>query len=250
MNASATDQASTIGRVAALAALTAFLVGLAVATFSDLRVFLPALLRGAVVTLQVSVLSTILFVAVSVLAGVGRSSLNPWIRWPCAIFVEVFRGTSLLVILFWFFFVMPEFGLTLSPLFAGVLGIGLNFGAYGAEVVRGAISAVPRGQIEAGIALNIPAWKRMVRIVIPQAVPIMVPGMSNQMIELIKATALVSAVTLVDITYASVQQNQLHFRTLEIFAITLLLYYCFAQFVRFGMAMLEDYSRRHLTRRA
>ena len=237
-----------IGRVAAIAALTAFLVGLAVATFSDFRVFLPALLRGAVVTLQVSILSIILFYAVAFLAGIGRLSGNIAIRWLSACYIEVFRGTSLLVILFWFFFVLPEFGVTLSPMLAGVLGIGLNFGAYGAEVVRGAISAVPRGQIEAGVALNLPAWSRMVRIIIPQAIPIMIPGISNQTIELIKATALVSAVTLVDITYASVQQNQLHFRTLEIFAVTLLLYYCFAQFVRFGMAMLEDYSRRHLAR--
>ncbi|MGI9414614.1 MAG: ectoine/hydroxyectoine ABC transporter permease subunit EhuC [Hyphomicrobiales bacterium] len=234
--------------MAAIAALTAFLVGLAVATFSDFRVFLPALLRGAVVTLQVSILSIILFYVAAMLAGIGRLSSNTAIRWLSACYIEVFRGTSLLVILFWFFFVLPEFGVTLSPMLAGVVGIGLNFGAYGAEVVRGAIAAVPRGQIEAGIALNLPPWKRMLRIVIPQAIPIMIPGISNQTIELIKATALVSAVTLVDITYASVQQNQLHYRTLEIFAVTLLLYYCFAQFVRFGMAMLEDHSRRHLTR--
>ncbi len=238
------------GRLAAVAALLAFLLGLSVATFSDLRVFLPAILKGAVVTVEVTFWSLILFYVSAFLSGIGRGSKNTFIRWSCVVYIEVFRGTSLLVILFWFFFVLPEFGITLSPIVAGVLGIGLNFGAYGAEIVRGAIVAVPKGQYEACTALNISPLKRMLRIVIPQAVIIMIPGFTNLTIELIKATALVSAVTLVDITYASVQQNQLHYRTLEIFSVTLLLYYCFAQIVRFGMAMLEDYSKRHLLRKA
>ena len=238
-----------MNRVAIVASLIAFLIGLSVATFAELRVFLPALLKGAVVTVQVSVLSILLFLFLSVVTGVARTFGNSAVRWVAVIYTEVFRGTSLLVILFWMFFVMPEFGVTLSPLVAGVAAIGLNFGAYGAEVVRGAIAAVPKGQAEATIALNMSPFRRVTRIILPQAVAVMIPGLSNLTIELIKATALVSAVTLTDITYASVQQNQLHFRTLEIFAITLMLYYCFAQFVRFGGAALEDHFTRHLGRR-
>lgn len=236
------------GRIAAVAALVAFLVGMTVATFADFRIFLPALLKGALVTIQVALWSTALFYVSAFLAGVGRGSRYRFVRWTATIYTELFRGTSLLVILFWFFFVLPEFGVALSPMVAGVLGVGLNFGAYGAEVVRGAILSVQRGQVEAAIALNMSPFRRMTRIILPQALLIMIPGFTNQMIELIKATALVSAVTLVDITYASVQQNQLHYRTLEIFAVTLLLYYCFAQIVRFGMAMLEERSKRHLSR--
>lgn len=239
-----------VGRVSTIAALIAFLVGLSVATFSEMRIFLPALLSGAVVTLQVSVLAALVFYVSAFVAGVCKSSRNRAARWTATVYVEVFRGTSLLVQLFWFFFVLPEFGIVLSPMVAGVLGVGLNFGAYGAEIVRGALIAVPKGQHEACIALNIPRWKRMVRIVIPQAVPIMIPGLGNLTIEMIKATAVVSAVTLVDITYASVQQNQLHYRTIEIFLVTLLLYYCFSQLVRMGAAILEDRSKRHLARRA
>ncbi|SLN73343.1 Inner membrane amino-acid ABC transporter permease protein YecS [Falsiruegeria litorea R37] len=238
-----------MNRVAIVSALIAFLLGLSAATFSELRVFLPAILKGAVVTVQVSVLSIALFLFMSVISGIGRASKNTAIRWISTIYVEVFRGTSLLVILFWMFFVMPEFGLTLSPMVAGVAAIGLNFGAYGAEVVRGAISAVPKGQTEATIALNMSPYRRMTRIVLPQAVAIMIPGMSNLVIELIKATALVSAVTLVDITYAAVQQNQLHYRTVEIFLLTMLLYYCLAQFVRFGGEALEERFTRHLSKR-
>lgn len=237
------------GRLAAVAALIAFLAGLAVATFSEYRIFLPSLLRGAVVTAQVSVLSILFFYVMAFLAGIGRLSKAWPIRWMCSIYIEVFRGTSLLVILFWFFFVLPEFGVVLTPLVAAVLSIGLNFGAYGAEVVRGAVTSVPKGQYEAATALNMPEWKRMVRIIIPQAIIVAIPGLGNLTIELIKATALVSAVTMVDITFASVQQNQIHYRTLDIFLVTLLLYYCFAQFVRFGAAMLEERASRHLARR-
>ncbi|WP_170763261.1 ectoine/hydroxyectoine ABC transporter permease subunit EhuC [Ruegeria lacuscaerulensis] len=238
-----------MNRVAIVSALIAFLVGLSAATFSELRIFLPAILKGAVVTAQVSVLSIILFLFMSLIAGIGRSRGNTAIRWISTIYIEVFRGTSLLVILFWMFFVMPEFGLTLSPMVAGVAAIGLNFGAYGAEVVRGALGAVPKGQTEATVALNMSAYRRMTRIVLPQAIAIMIPGMSNLTIELIKATALVSAVTLVDITYAAVQQNQLHYRTIEIFLITVMLYYCLAQFVRFGGEALEEYFTHHLNKR-
>ena len=236
-------------RVAILAALGAFIIGLSVATFAELRIFLQPILRGAVVTLQISICSWLLFLAASFFAGLGRFQKNKIIRWISTIYIEVFRGTSLLVILFWLFFVVPEFGLYLSPFLAGVIGVGLNFGGYGAEVVRGALTAVPVGQKEAAVALNIKPRNYVFRILVPQAVAIMIPGMVNLTIELIKATALVSAITLVDITYAAVQQNQLHFRTLEVFSIALLLYYCFAQFVRFGGAALEERFTRHLAKR-
>ncbi|MGR4000380.1 MAG: ectoine/hydroxyectoine ABC transporter permease subunit EhuC [Alphaproteobacteria bacterium] len=236
------------GRFAAVLVLLAFLAGLTIATFSEYRIFLPALLRGATVTIKVAVLSILLFYLMAFLAGIGRLNKSRIIRWSSAVYVEVFRGTSLLVILFWLFFVLPEFGVILSPLVAAVLGMGLNYGAYGAEVVRGAILSVPRGQWEASVALNIPPWKRMLRIILPQAILVTIPGLSNLTIELIKATALVAAVTLVDITFASVQQNQIHFRTIDIFVVTIILYYCLAQFVRFGGGMLEVRASRHLAK--
>ncbi len=236
---------STSIRMAAIVVLLAFVAGMVFATFSELRVFLPALLQGAVVTIQVAVLSLVVFFVASVLAGAGRAHSFRPLRWFCAIYVEVFRGTSLLVQLFWLFFVLPEFGITLSPMLAGVLAIGLNYGAYGAEVVRGALRSVPKGQKEAALALNLPPWKRFVRVIFPQAALIMLPGMGNLTIELIKSTALVSAVTLVDITYASVLQNNIHYRTVEIFTITMLLYYILSQIVRFSFGALEVRAARY-----
>jgi polar amino acid transport system permease protein len=160
--------------------------------------------------------------------------------------VEIFRGVSLLVILFWLFFVLPEFGLTLSPYVAALLGISLNAGAYGAEIIRGAVQAVPRGQYEACVTLNMPAWRKYSRIILPQALIIAVPALTNMTIELLKGTALVSAVTLVDVTAAGVRQNQLTYRTIEIFSVLALIYLCLSQVVRFAGALLETGFNRHL----
>ena len=237
-----------VKRIAVVVALSGCIFALIFAAFPEMRAILPALLRGAVVTVQVSVFAALLFLVMSFVAGIAKDSSVGAVRWISIAYIEVFRGTSLLVQLFWLYFVLPEFGIVMTPMAAGILGIGLNFGAYGAEIVRGSMAAVPRGQLEASIALNLTDWRRLTRIEIPQAIMVMTPGMTNLTIELIKATSLVSAVTLVDITYASVQQNQLHYRTLEIFAVTVMLYYCFAQFVRFGGSALEHRFTRHLHR--
>jgi len=224
----------------------AFLAGLYFAVFSSVAEFLPALLNGLTVTVVVAVPSILLAYTVSVIAGLGRlSSLAP-LRWMATGYVEVFRGVSLLVILFWLYFVLPEFGVTLSAYTAALLGISLNAGAYGAEIVRGAVQAVPRGQYEACTTLNIPSWRRYTRIILPQALVIAVPAMTNMTIELLKGTALVSAVTLVDLTAAGVRQNQLTYRTVEIFSLLALIYFCLAQVVRFSGARLEQVFNRHL----
>lgn len=233
-------------RLAGIAALIAFLLGVAAATFTDVRIFLPSLLQGAVVTIQVAFLSFALMIAAALIAGAARTSSIKLVRWSAGWYIEIFRGTSLLVQLFWFYFVMPEFGIALSAMAAGVLGVGLNFGAYGAEIVRGAIQSIPRGQLDASVALNMKPLHRIARVVMPQAMVIMVPPMGNLTIEMVKATSVVSAVTLVDITYASVQLNQLHYRTVEIFMITLGLYYCFSQLIRFSIGIIEARATRHL----
>lgn len=223
-----------------------FLAGLYFAVFSSVSQFLPALLKGLTVTVSVAVPSILFTYAISIIAGLGRlSSLMP-LRWLSAVYVEVFRGVSLLVILFWLYFVLPEFGLTLSAYTAALVGISLNAGAYGAEIVRGAVQAVPKGQFEACVTLNLPIWRRYTRIILPQALVIAVPAMTNMTIELLKGTALVSAVTLVDLTAAGVRQNQLTYRTVEIFTVLALIYFCLAQVVRFSGTQIEHLFNRHL----
>jgi polar amino acid transport system permease protein len=132
---------------------------------------LPLLIQGAWVTLQVTIFGSLLAIVAAILAALGR--MSPWrpLRWFSIAYIEVFRGTSLLVQLFWLFFVLPlpPFNLELSPYSVAIVGLGLHIGAYGAEVMRGAISSVAKGQYEASTALNFSGYKRFRRIILPLA---------------------------------------------------------------------------------
>ena len=188
----------------------------------------PILLRGLDVTVRLTLTSAALAFAIAIVAGLGRLSPFAPIRFLAGAYVEVFRGTSVLVQMFWFFFALPLFGITLTPFVAGVAALALNIGAYGAEIVRGAIRSVPNGQIEASIALNMTPALRMRRVVLPQAFVLMLPPFGNLLIELLKATALVSLITIPDVTFQGVALQQTTGRTTEIFLWLLVLYFALA----------------------
>jgi len=160
-----------------------------------------ALLDGLWVTVQVTVLAAGLGTILSILSGLAGLSSFRAIRWANQVYVDIFRGTSAIVQLFWIFFALPLLGVTISPLMAGFITLGLNMGSYGSEVVRGAVRAVPRGQTEAAIALNLTPLDRMRHIIFPQAAVAMLPPYGNLLIELLKASALVSLITLSDLTF-------------------------------------------------
>ena len=153
------------------------------------------LLLGTVTTIKVLVCSMILYVIISMIFGLMRLSKNLVIQGIATVYIEFFRGTSLLVQLFWVYYVLPFFGISLEAFVAGVVALGLNFGAYGAEIVRGGILAVPKGQWEAAHALNFSPTKRIKRIIISQIFPIILPPAANLTVELLKATALVAICT-------------------------------------------------------
>ena len=218
--------------------------------FDYLAAFGPRLLSGAVVTVQLTVLSAALAIAIAVLMGLMRLSDNPLTRGTATVYIEFFRGTSLLVQLFWIFFVLPLFGLTLEKFTAGVIAVGMNLGAYGAEVVRGAIQAVPKGQHEAALALNMSAAQRMRRIILPQALLIMLPPWGNLMIELLKGTALVALIAVPDLMFQVKQINGTTFLSAQSFGTALIIYYLMARFaVTPFMRWLERIMQRRLGRR-
>ena len=123
------------------------------------------LLLGTVTTIKVLICSMILYVIISMIFGLMRLSKNPILQGTATVYIEFFRGTSLLVQLFWAYYVLPFFGISLEAFTAGVAALGLNFGAYGAEIVRGGILAVPKGQWEGAFALNFTPAKRMRKII-------------------------------------------------------------------------------------
>ncbi|MFG0586178.1 ectoine/hydroxyectoine ABC transporter permease subunit EhuC [Ectopseudomonas khazarica] len=202
---------------------------------------LPLLLQGAWVTVQVTFWGSLLAIASAVLAALGRlSPLGP-LRWLAITYIEIFRGTSLLVQLFWLYFVlpMPPFNIEMSAFAVAVVGLGLHIGAYGAEVMRGAIRSVAKGQYEACTALNMTPLRRFTRIILPQALLAAIPPGTNLLIELLKNTSLVSLITLSDLAFRARQLDQATFMTLEIFALALLLYFLMAQVINLGMRLLE-----------
>jgi polar amino acid transport system permease protein len=136
----------------------------------------------------------------------------------------------------------------LSPLVVAIVALGLNVGAYGAEVVRGAILAVPRGQFEASIALNMSRLTMIWRIILPQAFVRMLPPWGNLFIELLKASALVSLITLSDLTFKAYQMNQTTFRTVEIFSLVLAMYLGISLLITLSMRMLEARASAGLAR--
>lgn len=201
--------------------------------------YAPLLLRGLGMTVLITVLGAVVTVIVAFAAGIARLSEHAWIRVPAGVFVEVFRGTSMLVQLFWFFFALPFLGIQLAPLTAAVLVLGLNEGAYASEVVRASIKSLPRGQTEAAIACGMRPVQRMRRILVPQAIPTMLPPMGNVMVDLMKNTSLVSLITVLDLTFAAQQIRTTTGETMAVFTTILIMYFALSLAISAITAMLE-----------
>lgn len=168
------------------------------------------LLEGTWVTVQVIIGAFVLGTVMSLIMGVARLSHRRWLRGWALVYIEFARGISAIILLFIMFFAIPILlGMGgMSPMAAGILALGLNMGAYGAEVVRGAIQSVPRGQTEASIALNLTEQQRLRHVVLPQAIPIILPPYGNLTIEVLKGTALVALISLTDITRVMLVMRQ------------------------------------------
>ncbi len=163
----------------------------------------PNLMQGVGITIKVLLGSVILGYLIAFISGFCRLSRNPILRGFTRFYVEIFRGTSLIVQLFWFYYALPIlFGIDIgSNYWAGVLAIALNYGAYMSEIVRGSILSVAKGQTEAATALNMSPFQRMRLVIFPQAVRMMLPEFGNYLIQMLKATSLVSLISMSDILY-------------------------------------------------
>lgn len=208
--------------------------------------YLGLILQGAVVTLELTLMGSTLALVMAFIAGLGRLSRFFAVRALATLYIEFFRGTSIFVQLFWAYFVLPFVGLSLTPLQAGVLALGLNVGAYAAEVVRGAVQSVGREQREACIALNLGRWQAMRHVILPQALLVMLPTFGNNAIELLKATAVVSLISLTDMTFQAQVVRAQTGSTLMPFATILVLYFAMAVVIAWAMRALERRLARGL----
>lgn len=213
---------------------------------ADWSGYIALILQGALVTLQLTVMGSALALVMAFLAGLGRLSRFFAVRTLATVYIEFFRGTSIFVQLFWVYFVLPFAGVTLTPMQAGVLALGLNVGAYGAEVVRGAVRAIGREQHEACVALNLGHYQRMRYVILPQALPLMLPTFCNNAIELLKGTAVVSLISLTDMTFQAQVVRAQTGNTLVPFATILVLYFAISSAIAAFMRWLERRASRGL----
>jgi polar amino acid transport system permease protein len=182
------------------------------------------ILKGAAVTMELTLLTTVAALPISLVVGALRLGKSRLVRLFAGIYVEIFRGTSLLVQIFFIFYVLPIYNVVLGPYESAVLALGLNFGAYGSEIVRAAIQSIDPGQREAGIALNMRPIFILRRVIMPQALVVMLPPFGNLLIEALKATSLVSVIGLTELTFTWKELSEMTARPDAVFSAVLVCY--------------------------
>lgn len=208
----------------------------------------PRFQEGILTTVYLTLGGAALAFVMALVLGVAAGSRFMLLRGVSRTIVEFFRGTSLLVQLFWLFYVLPLVGFELDPLFCGILALALNYGAYSAEVVRGALAAVPAPQLEAAVALNFTPWQRLYRVAFPQAWVQMIPPLNNLLIQLLKGSALASFILLQDLTFQIDELRKSTGDTLFAFGIGLVLYFLIAYVLTLFMNMLEVRAKSRIGR--
>jgi polar amino acid transport system substrate-binding protein len=188
------------------------------------RSYARILVQSAGLTVLLSVLSFPLAVMAGLLIAIGRLYGPAWVRAPLAAYVEFLRGTPVMLQLYFIFFFLPEVGINIPALACGVIGLAINYSAYESEIYRAGLQAVPRGQMEAALALGMPRWTAIRKIIVPQAVRVVIPPVVNDFIALFKDTSVCSVITLVELTKRFSVLSQSTQATIELMIMTALLY--------------------------
>ncbi|MFE1734412.1 ectoine/hydroxyectoine ABC transporter permease subunit EhuC [Streptomyces bacillaris] len=215
--------------------------------FSLLVEEFPQIRSGLWVTLQATALGALLALVLAFALGLAAGSRLLLVRGVSRVVVEFFRGTSLYIQLFWLYYAMPLVtGYELTPVICGVVAFGLNFGAYGAEVVRGAVNSVPRAQFEAAIALNLSPFRRLWKVILPQAWVQMIPSFTNLLIQLLKATPLLWLISAADLMTVIQTLRDRTGETLTAYLTLLAAYFVLAYALTMLMNLLERSAKRRL----
>ncbi len=180
--------------------------------------------QASVTTIRISALAILLGLCLGFAAALASLSRLAVLRWPARAYVSVFRGTPALIQLFLLYFGGLQLGLEMSPITAGIIGLGINIGAYMTESIRGAIIAVDRGQIEAGRCLGLSATQTMRRIILPQAARLMVRPLGVNSVALIKGSAIVSTISVTELTYTAHRFISSTYKPFEMFLLAAIFY--------------------------
>lgn len=185
----------------------------------------PYILQGAGYTVLVSVVAMIMAIFLAVLGALGRLSLNPIANGIATLYVSLVRGTPLLVQIYFIFYALPSAGIILDAIPAGILALGFNYGAYMTEIFRAGIQAVPPGQREAAQALGMTERLTFRRIVLPQAVRIVIPAIGNDFIAMLKDSSLVSIIAIQELLWRATRVGRSERQVLAALAIAALVYW-------------------------
>jgi polar amino acid transport system permease protein len=179
------------------------------------REILPTLFEGVRITILATLLGSVLAAAIGLGFALVRRARNRALSRSAAFAAEFIRGTPLLVQLYFLFYILPDLGITLAPLVAGVIGLGLHYGTYTAEVFRAGIDNVSRGQWEAAKACNLTIGQTWRHVILPQAIPPMIPALANYFVAMFKETPLLSAVTVLELMNQARSIANFNYRYLE-----------------------------------
>ncbi|MFI6933335.1 ectoine/hydroxyectoine ABC transporter permease subunit EhuD [Streptomyces sp. NPDC050287] len=177
--------------------------------------FMPHFWDGVLVTLQALALGSVISFLLGLVWALLMRTPTRWVRWPVGVITEFVRNTPLLVQLFFLFYVLPEWGVTLSALTTGVIGIGLHYSTYTMQVYRAGIEAVPAGQWEAATALNLPVARTWRVVILPQAIRRVVPALGNYVIAMLKDTPMLMVITVLEMLGQARLYSQEHFQFTE-----------------------------------
>jgi polar amino acid transport system permease protein len=204
-----------------------------------------ALLAGLIGTLQIFAICVVLGLGAGLPVGLARYSRNGWLRWPATAFVEFFRNTPVLVQILWFYFALPILApFEISPLAAATLGISLNSAAFSAEIYRGGIQSIERGQWDGARAIGMNWGQAMRRIILPQALKRMLPALTNRAIEIFKMSTLASAVAYVELLQQAKLIASLNYNPIESYTTVAVIFFL----LLWPMVQLTYFMERRLRR--
>ncbi|EHK63275.1 ectoine/hydroxyectoine ABC transporter permease subunit EhuD [Achromobacter arsenitoxydans] len=206
---------------------------------------LPTLGSALVITIQATVLGMLVAVTLGLALAMLRRSRLRIVSLPTAFFIEFVRSTPLLVQMYFLFYVLPLTGARMSPLMTGIVALGLHYATYCAEVYRAGIEAVPRGQWEAATALNMSRWRTAIGVVLPQAIPPVVPALGNYLVAMFKDTPLLSAITVVELLQQSKMIGSATFRYTEPLTLVGVLFLALSLVAAWGVRGLEARLQRY-----
>lgn len=194
--------------------------------FSVVFEYKANLLRGLIVTFELSAIIIIAAIIGGIIIGAGRYSKNKLFNWPATAFIELFRNTPVLVQIVWFYYAFPVLlGIQMEGFYAALVGIGLNMIAYTADIVRGGIQSIEKGQWEAAKSIGMGYFNVMRRIVLPQALRRMIPPFTSRIVEAVKATSLASTIAVAELLYEGQVLANTVYRPFELYTAVAVLYF-------------------------